>query len=135
MTFQEATLQLPTWVQIWLNILLLGAFILPLVLLIWKQTRLAGALTLIASLISAFVIMKMYDSLGMVRLLGLPHVILWTPAVIYLLATLRKPGLPSLAKWIIRVTCAIIVISLAFDYIDVIRYFLGDTDSLITRTA
>lgn len=41
MTFQDATAQLPTWVQIWLNILLLGAFILPFSLFIWKQTCLA----------------------------------------------------------------------------------------------
>ena len=36
MTFQDATLQLPTWVQLWLNVLLLGAFILPFAFFIWK---------------------------------------------------------------------------------------------------
>lgn len=131
MTFQDATLQLPTWVQIWLNILMLGAFIAPITLFIWKQTRLAALLSLLASGIAAFSIFSMYDSLGMVRLLGLPHVILWTPLVIYLLTVLRKPDLPTIPMWIIRFICATLVISLIFDYSDVIRYFFGDTGSLI----
>lgn len=131
MTFQEATLQLPTWVQLWLNVLLLGAFIAPLSLFIWKQTRLAALLTLLASGIAAFSIITMYDSLGLVRLLGLPHIILWTPLVIYLIKTSRKPDLPKAPMWIIRFICATIVISLIFDYADVIRYFFGDTGSLI----
>ena len=131
MTFQEATLQLPTWVQLWLNVLLLGAFILPVTLFIWKQTRLAALITLLASGIAAFSIFSMYDSLGMVRLLGLPHVILWTPLVIYLFGVLRKPDLPVIPKWILRFTTATIIISLIFDYNDAIRYFFGDTGSLI----
>ena len=131
MTFQEATLQLPTWVQLWLNVLLLGAFILPVTLFIWKQTRLAALITLLASGIAAFSIFSMYDSLGMVRLLGLPHVILWTPLLIYLLSTLRKPDLPVIPKWILRFTITTIVISLVFDYLDVIRYVFGDRGSLI----
>ena len=131
MTFQEATLQLPTWVQLWLNVLLLGAFILPVTLFIWKQTRLTALITLLASGIAAFSIFSMYDSLGMVRLLGLPHVILWTPLVIYLFGVLRKPDLPVIPKWILRFTISTIVISLIFDYLDVIRYVFGDRGSLI----
>ena len=131
MTFQEATLQLPTWVQLWLNVLLLGAFILPVTLFIWRQTRLVALITLLASGIAAFSIFSMYDSLGMVRLLGLPHVILWTPLVIYLFGVLRKPDLPVIPKWILRFTITTIVISLIFDYLDVIRYVFGDRGSLI----
>lgn len=131
MTFQEATAQLPTWVQIWLNILLLGAFILPLTLLIWKQTRVAAIITLLASGLAAFAIMSMYDKIGLVRLLGLPHIILWTPLVIYLIKQSQRTDMPSAPKWIIRIISATIVISLVFDYYDVIRYFLGDTAPIV----
>lgn len=131
MTFQEATAQLPTWVQIWLNILLLGAFILPLTLLIWKQTRVTAIITLLASGLAAFAIMSMYDKIGLVRLLGLPHIILWTPLVIYLIKQSQRADMPSAPKWIIRIISATIVISLVFDYYDVIRYFLGDTAPIV----
>ena len=131
MTFQEATAQLPTWVQIWLNILLLGAFILPLTLLIWKQTRVTAIITLLASGLAAFAIMSMYDKIGLVRLLGLPHIILWTPPVIYLIKQSLRTDMPSAPKWIIRIISATIVISLVFDYYDVIRYFLGDTAPIV----
>ena len=127
MTFQDATAQLPTWVQIWLNILLLGAFILPFSLFIWKQTRLAALLTLLASGIASFTIITMFASLGLVRLLGLPHIILWTPLVVYLITQSRRADMPNIPKWILRVVFTTIIISLVFDYYDVIRYFLGDT--------
>jgi len=127
MTFEEATALLPMWVQIWLNFLLLGAFILPITLLIWKQTRITGIITLLASVIASFVIMSMYDKLGLVRLLGLPHIIFWTPIVIYLLKQFQRADVPKIPKGIIAVITVTIVISLVFDYYDVIRYFLGDT--------
>jgi hypothetical protein len=103
MTFQDATLQLPTWVQLWLNVFLFSAFILPFALFIWKQTRIAAVLTLLASGIASFSIFTMYDSLGMVRLLGLPHVILWTPLTIYLFTLSRKMELPQVPVWILRI--------------------------------
>lgn len=131
MTFEEATALLPQWVQFWLNILLFGAFILPFALFFWKQTRLAALLTLIASVTAGVTIMLMYERFGMVRLLGLPHVILWTPIVIYLIAVSRRAGLAALPKWILSLVALIITISLVFDYYDVIRYFLGDTAPVI----
>ena len=131
MTFQDASALLPNWVQIWLNVLLFGAFLLPFTLFIWKQTRLAGLLTLLASGAAAFTIMQMFDSLGMVRLLGLPHIILWTPIVIYLALVSRRQDMPLAPKWILRVIAAIITISLVFDYYDVARYFLGDTMPIV----
>jgi hypothetical protein len=90
-------------VQLWLNVFLFGAFILPFALFIWKQTRIAAVLTLLASGIASFSIFTMYDSLGMVRLLGLPHVILWTPLAIYLFTLSRKAGMPQIPVWILRI--------------------------------
>ncbi|MEP5151995.1 hypothetical protein [Planktotalea sp.] len=130
MTFQDATMQLPTWVQIWMNILLLGAFIMPLSLLIWKQTRITGVITFVVSVLAGFTITLMYDSLGMVRLLGLPHVLLWTPLLVYLIKRTRA-DLPAVPKGILYSISATIFISLLFDYYDVIRYLLGDTASTI----
>lgn len=127
MTFQDAVANQPAWVQMWLNVLLFGAFILPVSLFIWRQTRLTALITLVASGLAAASIIWMYGQLGYVRLLGLPHIVLWTPLVIYLLAQSRRAEIPNAPKWIIRTIGAVITVSLAFDYIDVARYFMGNT--------
>ena len=88
-------------------------------------------LTLLASGIASFSIFTMYYSLGMVRLLGLPHVILWTPLAIYLFTLSRKAEIPQITVWTLRIVYAIAITSMIFDYWDVIRYILDDRASLI----
>ena len=88
-------------------------------------------LTILESGIASFSIFTMYDSLGMLRLLGLPHVILWSPLAIYLFKLSRKAEMPQIPVWVLRIVYATIVISLIFDYRDVIRYILGDRALLI----
>lgn len=126
MTFEDALAQQPTWLGIWLNILLFGAFILPIALFIWRETRITAIITLLASGCAAMAIIRLYGEMGYVRLLGLPHVIIWTPLVVYLIA---KSLHASTGVWPRRVLWAIsatILVSLAFDYVDVLRYMLGD---------
>ncbi len=68
----------------------------------------------------------LYETYGFVRLLGLSHVLVWTPLVIYLGRHWRGFDRRTLfGAW----AMTLIVtngISLAFDYIDVVRYFAGD---------
>lgn len=126
MTFQEAIAQQPQWVQLWLNVLLAGAFILPAVLLIWRQTRVAGIATIIVSLTAGFAVMWLYDRMGYVKLLGLPHVLLWTPLVIHLIGQFRNTIMPRLPRVLLGCVIGTLLISLAFDYADLIRYILGE---------
>jgi hypothetical protein len=59
-------------------------------------------------------------------LLGLPHVVWWTPLVVYLYrrrSLLKRP--PSFAGWI-KTLVVTNTVSLVVDYIDVLRYVLGD---------
>lgn len=126
MTFNEAMALQPMWVQIWLNVLLLGVFVLPLGFLFWRQSRIAGVVTIAASLIAAFAIMWMYDQLGYVKLLGLPHVILWTPVALYLWRQIRRADMPAWPRRLMSISLAIMAISLAFDYVDVARWVLGE---------
>ncbi|WP_415403280.1 hypothetical protein [Tateyamaria sp. SN3-11] len=126
MTFNEAMALQPTWVQLWLNILFFGAFVLPLALLIWRETRLAAVLTVLASVAAAVSINWLYAQMGYVKLLGLPHLIFWGPVVVYLW---RLQGQGHVRLWprrIIWVVVAIICVSLAFDAVDVIRWLLGE---------
>ncbi|MEO9819235.1 MAG: hypothetical protein ABJQ34_21825 [Paracoccaceae bacterium] len=130
MTMQEAIALQPAWIGLWLNVLLLCAFILPVTLVIWKQTRLAGIVTVVASVVAAFATGMLYNQVGYVKLLGLPHIIFWTPLVFFLVTVWRKPDLPKIPKVILTVVMGAILISLAFDYVDLLRYLLGERTPL-----
>ena len=130
MTMQEAIALQPAWIGMWLRVLLLCAFILPVSLVIWKQTRLAGIVTPVASFASAFFTGMLYNQVGYVKLLGLPHIVFWTPLIFILFTVWRKPDLPKIPKVILSVVMGAILISLAFDYVDLLRYLLGDRTPL-----
>ena len=127
MTLNEAMAAYgPEWLDVWLPILFGGAFILPAALLIWKSTRLTAVICLVASFIGGFATGLLHTKMGYVKLLGLPHIVVWTPLVIFLVYKIRSPEIPTLAKFVMGVVSAVIVVSLMFDYLDVIKYAMGD---------
>jgi hypothetical protein len=130
MTLSEAIAQQPQWVQYWLYVLLFGILVLPLALLIWKQTRLTAVITIAASVIAGLGVSWIFDRLGYVKLLGLPHIILWTPLVLYLFGQIKREDMPTWPKRIMMVVLAVFVVSLMFDYVDVVRYVLGDRGAI-----
>lgn len=68
----------------------------------------------------------LFELNGFNRLLGLSHVIWWTPLVLYLLRRLSGTEFSSpFGRWV-RVLIATNGLSLVVDYIDVMRYILGD---------
>lgn len=73
----------------------------------------------------------MYEYFAYTRILGLSHVIWWTPLVIFLM--LRLPRIEKgkrVRTWILILlvtNCA----SLIIDYIDVARYLLGERDPMV----
>lgn len=131
LSFNEAIAAQPAWVGLWLNVLLLGAFVAPLTLLIWKSTRRAGLITFVASALSGVAIQLMYNAMGYVKLLGLPHIIAWVPVIYLLLGVRKQDATPNIARWIIVGIVAAMGISLVFDVTDVVRYVLGERDPSI----
>lgn len=81
----------------------------------------------LAAFVGSFVLMAALSELnGYNRLLGLAHIVFWTPLVVYLYGRLRKlVGTPVFENWI-RVLLASIGVSLVIDYVDVLRYLMGD---------
>lgn len=126
MDFDEIIALQPAWLGIWLNWLFFGAFILPSVLLIWKQTRLTAVITVISSVLAGMGVMWMFGQLGYVKLLGLPHIIFWGPLSLYLYAQIRRQDVPVWPKRVLVVILVTIIVSLAFDVVDVARYLLGE---------
>ena len=130
LTMDQAMALQPAWVGYWLKWLMFGAVFLPISLLIWRETRILGVLTVLAAVLSGFGVYFMYGNMGFTKLLGLPHIIVWTPLVFYMLSLLRGGKVPKIARVIMMVVLATILISLAFDYSDAVRYLLGERTPL-----
>lgn len=131
MTFSEAIATQPAWIGVWLNVLLAGAFVLPLALLIWRQSRLIGIVVPLSSLAGGLATNLLYDQMGYVKLLGLPHILIWTPVAIYLMGQIRRDDMPAWPRRIMSLVLATIGISLVFDYSDLVRYILGERTPLV----
>jgi hypothetical protein len=130
MTLSEAIATQPPWVQYWLYVLVFCIVVLPLALLIWKETRLTGVVTIAASIFAGIGVSRLYDHLGYVKLLGLPHIILWTPLVWLLWRQIKREDMPVWPRRVMIVVLAALVVSLVFDYVDVARYALGEKTAL-----
>jgi hypothetical protein len=131
MTLSDAIATQPLWVQYWLYVLLVGIIVLPLALLIWKQTRLTAVIILVASFAAGFGVSLVYDRFGYVKLLGLPHIIFWLPLVWYLYRQILREDVPVWPRRLMMVIAAVLMISLVFDVVDVTRYALGERAPLI----
>jgi len=131
MSFEEAIATQPQWVQYWLNWMGLVIVATFGVLLFSKTTR-RDSLIILATMIAAYFSMVwLYQQLGFVRLLGIVHVILWTPLAVYLWNRLKNPQITTPFRQIIWLFLATITVSLMFDYADVVRYVLGERGSMV----
>jgi hypothetical protein len=131
MTFEQAIATQPVWIFWWLNWMLVGVFAPPLVLLIWQQSRMAAVISIIANVAAGLGVVWIFNQLGYVKLMGITHVLLWTPLAIYLFKQIKRPDMPKWPRLIIGVMFATIMVSLAFDYVDVLRYILGERSPLV----
>lgn len=113
----------PAWVSHWVNVMSLVLFAgLPFVFF-RRQAR----WTWLLLILGAASVLTLYAQTGYSRLLGLGHVIFWTPALIYLWHQRAHWNVRStwFGKWAIAAS-VVIAISLAFDYADVSRWLLGE---------
>ena len=71
--------------------------------------------------------MWLYSQIGYVRLLGIVHIVLWTPLLVYLWKRRDSWRVQETiaGKWVLLLF-ATITVSLLFDYADVVRYVAGD---------
>jgi hypothetical protein len=131
MTLNEHIANGPVWVFAW--VMWMG--IINIAAILFLITRKDGkfrfghfeALAIIATMVVMALFMAwLFDQVGYVRLLGLPHVLFWTPLAIYLWTRLSHHPRNSVFGVYLRVLLATIGISLVIDYIDVVRYLTGD---------
>lgn len=131
MTLNEHISNGTPWVFYWVMWMGIVNFAAVLFLLRWKDggIRLGHieAFVILAAIVTAGISMEwLFEQVGYVRLLGIIHVIIWTPLVIYLWKRLAHHPRGTVFGTYLRVLIATLFVSLAFDYVDVARHLMGD---------
>ena len=87
--------------------------------------RSEGRWVLAAWLASLVTMSRLFDEFGYTRILGLAHVLWWSPLVVYLFrrrASFGEGAFGGWARWLAITNAA----SLAIDYVNLARWALGD---------
>ena len=127
MSLGEAIAQQPLWLQIWVYWMV----ITNLAGILFVRGRVEARWVVGAFLVNGVFMSWLNDTQGFTRLLGLSHVIFWTPLAVYLVRHLPSiEARTPFGMWI-RVLLITIAVSLVIDYIDVARYLLGERAPLL----
>ncbi|MEO1241099.1 MAG: hypothetical protein AAFX54_04260 [Pseudomonadota bacterium] len=112
----------PLWLQAWVGWMVLVNFVGGLVFI-----RRAEAKWVLGAIISAGLLMELlYSQFGYQRILGLAHVVFWTPLLVYLWGRCSAWNISRLSgKWL-AVVFVTNLTSLIIDYVDVARYLSGE---------
>ena len=130
--FNEAMFMLATgWMTVWLYWMAFAITVTPLVLILSKATRLDAVIVFLTNMAMLVGMSWLYDVVGYVRLMGIVHVILWTPLLIYLVRRARTGEMPLICRLVMWMFAATLAVSLVFDYTDTLRYLLGERASMI----
>ena len=130
--FNEAMFTLANGPQtVWLYWMSFAIAITPLVLIFSKATRLDAVIVFLTNLAMFVGMAWIYEQMGYVRMMGIVHVILWTPLFVYLFLRAKNGEMPLLCRLVMWMFAATLAVSLVFDYTDVVRYLLGERDSMI----
>jgi len=118
------------FLQGWVMVLV-GTHLLSLLLLVYKQDGKFNvryeSLAIVGSFFVAGASMSwLYEQVGYVRLLGLAHLVFWTPAFVWVLSRALKRQYSTPFKQYAYLYLAVAGTSLAIDTLDVVRYLLGD---------
>ena len=105
--------------------------IAPIVLLLfpgeWRDR-----IVVAAACVAVGVLMPLWHAqVGYVRLVALPHIVVWTPLAIYLYRRRKHFAAPWPVRWTVAALMATIVVSLGFDYVDLLRWLLGERAPLV----
>ena len=129
--FISDVLAQPIAVQLWVLWMTVAIFIVPGLLLRHESSRREGKVILASSIVLAVLMLLWHSQVGYTRIVALPHILIWTPLLVYLYARRNNLASPSLVRRMTTVLVLTIVVSLAFDFTDVILYILGERASRV----
>ena len=130
-SFHDAMFSATGWILVWFYWLGMAMVVTPVALAFSKATRRDALIVLLTNIVVVVSMGWLYDQIGYVRLLGIVHVILWTPLLVYLVGRARNSEITLPFRLVIWLFVASLAVSLAFDYVDVARYLLGERASMI----
>ncbi|MEO0750978.1 MAG: hypothetical protein AAFY25_04185 [Pseudomonadota bacterium] len=131
MSLSEAIATQALWIQLWVGWLAL-INIATLVALLWSPATRRDGVTVGIAFVANYLFMTwLYGQVGYVRLLGLSHVLIWTPLALYLVLALRGPSISGWVRPLTQVFVISLCLSLAFDVTDVARWLMGARGSLL----
>ena len=115
--------RMPGWVQIWVAFILAPVNVATLAMLAQPWGGWVAGLA-IGGMLPNLAIMA-YER-GLSKLMALPHILIWTPLVIYLGALLAGSGAEGGISPFLAALFVVNAISLAFDFPDFIKWLRGD---------
>ena len=125
--YNEFTGNSPLWVVTWFNFMMLIFGLSVPLSFSYKEAR----VILLGSFLGVAAMIFLYAFFGFTRILGLGHILFWTPTLIYMLTVRGRGtlGKTFLARWVF-IAILVMGISLAFDVVDLLRWILGERDSI-----
>ena len=116
------------WLQAWVMILVVVNLAAALFLVARRDGKFALRIEALAILISFFAAGAfmgwLYDQVGYVRLLGLPHLVFWLPVYLWLVVKFRRNEFTPPFKQYLMLYFLVAGISMVLDFFDVVRYLL-----------
>ena len=120
--FQQHIKDGPQWVEYWVNFMGF-VFMLSIPFAFVRKEARWVLLTIVVTMVAMMLAFKHF---GYERILGVVHIVVWAPLLIYLFKRKSEWNAKETwsGKWILLLVATMLV-SLAFDVTDVVRYFLG----------
>ena len=131
MSINDHVALLPQWGQIWINIIVFVPSVCLIILMFNKASRKTAVVALGLFIAGIVGVITLHAIFGMVRLIGLGHVIFWTPAVALLLKKVMGETLPVFVTMLLWIAIVVLGAALVFDYLDVVRWLLGERASIV----
>ncbi len=122
--FADDVLAQPVAVQLWVLWMIAAIFVVPGLLLRYESSRREGTVILASSIVLAVLMLLWYSQVGYTRIIALPHILIWPPLLGYLYLRRNNLASPARVRWLTTILVLTLVVSLAFDCTDVIRYIL-----------
>lgn len=114
---------LPLWVQIWVGLILVPVNLASVLYVFEPMGLLIAALAIGGMVPNLFIMIK---ERGLSLAMALPHLLIWTPLVILLIANLGHPEMSSPFQAFVWLLLIVDLVSLGFDYPDAWKWWKGD---------